>query len=166
MSSEEVTLRMHAKYIGLLKGCLAASRATPAPPGSQGMTLTGDADGVSIVLQPGCLPVKPSSQVHDRGSWPFGDQRIKPRSQAVCCLQVLQLAMGSGFKAATAVWRARRHVRTKHAAWQPRDGDFVKAAPGTFSKCVPVNMRRMFCAVTTTRIRRVYHLDTLVDVLR
>ena len=117
--------------------------------------------GASSVLHPGCLPVKPLSQVRDQESWPSGDQRITPRSQAVCCPQVLQLAMGSGFKAATAVWRARRHVRTKHAAWQPREGDFVKAAPGTFSKCVPVNNTRRMA-----RIRRVNHLDTPVHFLR
>jgi hypothetical protein len=47
--------------------------------------------------------------------------------------------MGSGFKAATAVWRARRTIRTQHAAWRPRDASYHKAAPGTFSKCAPAH---------------------------
>lgn len=54
--------------------------------------------------------------------------------------QLLQMAMGSGFKAVTAVWRARRNVRTNHAAWRPREGGFAKAAPGTFSKCAPTTL--------------------------
>ena len=52
--------------------------------------------------------------------------------------QLLQMAMGSGFKAVTAVWRARRNVRTNHAAWRSREGEFAKAAPGTFSKCAAI----------------------------
>ena len=36
-----------------------------------------------------------------------------------CGAQVLQLAMGHGFKAAACVWQARRTNTTRHPAWDP-----------------------------------------------
>ena len=36
-------------------------------------------------------------------------------------LQVLQLGMGSGFKCCSAVWKALRHINTKHSCWEFRD---------------------------------------------
>lgn len=43
---------------------------------------------------------------------------------------MLQLALGTGFKCLSCVWRARRTQRTQHAAWAPAAMDFARRPPG------------------------------------
>ncbi len=47
--------------------------------------------------------------------------------------RVWQIAFGSGFKCNSAVWRARRAVRTQHEAWLDRPHPGYPAVPAVYA---------------------------------